>query len=55
LLNLGYLDLAVEALHGAIELEPRFFEAILNLGNVLLRREQVDEAIECYRARGRAF
>jgi predicted O-linked N-acetylglucosamine transferase (SPINDLY family) len=48
LLNLGYLELAVDALRRALELEPNFPEALYNLGNALLRRGQVNEAIECY-------
>ena len=45
----GNLDLAIELIQRAIELNPSNAEAYLNLGHVYIGQEKLEEAIQAYR------
>ena len=48
--NLGYVGPALEDLRRTLELEPRHFQALFGLGNVMESLERPKDALEVYQA-----
>jgi tetratricopeptide (TPR) repeat protein len=50
LLDIGDRDAARKSFMRALQLQPRYLDALLNLANLLAEGGQVEEAATCYRA-----